>query len=209
MLDVVREMHTTSGLLERARRGCDARRRPRTRCWTTCVSGCAEPRARAPLAGNSVAHRPRLPRPRHARRSRRTCTTGSSTCPRSRSCPAAGTRAPTSHAPAKTGGHRALADIRESIAELQLLPGGGLRAAARPGLAHSQGAEPAARHRRRLWRRGGLRHWRCRGDRTGSMNDAVRTGGMPSRAAVGVAQQVEHRVVVPGVAGSSPVTHPD
>src|SRR5699024_10751875 len=32
---------------------------------------------------------------------------------------------------------------------------------------------------------------------------------MVAQMMVGVAQLVEHRVVIPGVAGSSPVTHPD
>ena len=49
------------------------------------------------------------------------------------------------NSPAKHGGHRALADIRESIEELQVLPAGDLRAAARAGLGRGQGAGRAVR----------------------------------------------------------------
>src|SRR6185312_13261762 len=43
---------------------------------------------------------------------------------------------------------------------------------------------------------------------TGTIGVASATGSARSRRMVGVAQLVEHRVVVAGVAGSSPVAHP-
>ena len=53
------------------------------------------------------------------------------------------------NAPEKHGGHRALADIRESIEELRYYRGGGLRAAARPGLGDRPGDRRAVRARAR------------------------------------------------------------
>ena len=47
------------------------------------------------------------------------CTTGTWTSPRSRSSPAAGIPRIYFHTPAKSGNHRALADIRESIEEMR------------------------------------------------------------------------------------------
>ena len=117
MDDFVRDMHTTSGLLDELDRRASRWRRPRRRCSTTSASGCpsrARRRSAAtpspPTGASSPATCPS---------SRPTCTTGSSTSPRSRSCRAGGTRGPTSTRPKKSGGHRALADIRESIAELR------------------------------------------------------------------------------------------
>ena len=93
----------------RGRRGPGARLRPRVR-----------PRRRArrrwpatrspPTAASSRATCPR---------STPTCTTGSSTSARSRSWPAGGIPRVYFNAPTKHGGHRALADILESIEELK------------------------------------------------------------------------------------------
>ena len=117
MDDFVRTMHVTSGPARRARRRHDA---GRGRGAGARLHQGALPRRQPPAAGRQHRrHRPVLPGPRHAGRSSRSCTTGSSTSPRSRSCRAAGSPAPTSSAPAKRGNHRALADIQESIEELR------------------------------------------------------------------------------------------
>ena len=86
---------------------------------------------KAPLAGNSRRHRPRLPRPRHARARRRTCTTGWSTCRSIKELARRWFPRVYFAAPAKRGGHRALADIKESIAELRYYRERGVRTAAR------------------------------------------------------------------------------
>ena len=150
-------------------------------------------------------HRPLVPRPRHAGRSRRSCTTGSSTSPRSRSWRGAGSPAPTSQAPTKRGNHRALADIQESIEELRYYRDGRLRAAARARQRRPRKAL-AAEHGGSLT---GLA-----GERPVASTDAESPvhfslgPGLTRGRMVGVAQLVERRVVVADVAGSSPVTHP-
>ena len=108
-------------------------------------------------------------------------------------------------APEKHGGHRALADIKESVLELRYY-----REAifvAQPGPSSDQAREIAAQiggvpgsgHPSRLSLTVPARLPR----------DLTRLGRRPvHRAMVGVAQLVEHRVVVPRAAGSSPVTHP-
>ena len=107
-------------------------------------------------------------------------------------------------APTKNGGHRALADIRESIAELRYY-----REAVfvpPPGPSTEQARAIAARHvvdHGRAWS-GAPPSSRYDGSRCG------RNGILGCRAPVmvGVAQLVEHLVVVQVAAGSSPVTHP-
>ena len=120
-------MHTASGLIDEIPDGgtlADAEAAgPGLRARARARAG------KAPLCGLERLRRPRLPRARHARRWTGTCTTGSSTSPRSRSWPAAGTRGSYFNAPAKNGNHRALADIRESIAELRYYREAHLRAA--------------------------------------------------------------------------------
>ena len=92
--------------------------------------------------------------------------------------------------PAKGLAHRALADIRESIRELAyyrqtvFVP--------QPGPSSEQAAAAAASGDRWPHRHAKL----------------IRFGGLRGRGMVGVAQLVEHLVVVQDVAGSSPVTHP-
>ena len=115
-------------------------------------------------------------------------------------------------APTKNGGHRALADIRESIAELRYYreavfvpppgprpnrPAASPRATSSTTRCQSVPPPPSA------WS-GAPPSNRYDGSRCG------RTGILGCRApvVVGVAQLVEHLVVVQGAAGSSPVTHP-
>ena len=101
-------------------RGVDGRRSPTParRCSRTCS-------AHVPDAGDRAAvrqldrRRPPVPRPRTSPSSTSTCTTAASTCRRSRSCAGAGTPRSTRSGPGKAETHRALADIRESIAELR------------------------------------------------------------------------------------------
>ena len=113
----VHDMHTTSGLLDRAR---GAERRwapPRSRCWTTSAQWVPEPR-KAPLGGNTVAtDRGFLARDMaelEAHLHYRIIDVSSIKELSRRWYPRA-----YFNAPAKSGGHRALADIRESIAELR------------------------------------------------------------------------------------------
>ena len=117
MNDFVRDMHVSSGLLEELADGismADAEQQVLDYIKDHCPDGSRPPAGRAtpsPRTGRSS--------PATCRRSRRSCTTGSSTSPRSRSCRAAGSPAPTTASPPKRGNHRALADIQESIEELR------------------------------------------------------------------------------------------
>ena len=78
---------------------------------TRAAHRCAATRS-ASTGGSSTASSPS---------STSSCTTAASTCRASRSCAGAGTRRLQGR-PGKTETHRALADVLESIAELQLLP---------------------------------------------------------------------------------------
>ena len=100
MPDVVREMHTASGLLDeladrhhaRRRRGAGPGLHPRAR-----------PRAAQGAAGRQLGrHRPRLHRPRHARAGRPPALPDRRRLARSRSWPGGGTRGPTSRRPPST-----------------------------------------------------------------------------------------------------------
>ena len=117
MIDFVRTMHETLRPARRARAAASRWRRPRQQVLAYIKEHCPDG-SRPPLAGNTVAT-DRAFLARDMPSSRRSCTTGSSTSPRSRSCRGAGSPAPTSQAPAKRGNHRALADIQESIEELR------------------------------------------------------------------------------------------
>ena len=107
-------------------------------------------------------------------------------------------------APGKAGNHRALADITESIDELRyyrkavFVPPPGPDTEAARALAAEVGAKDRAR---RGCRAVGGKPLRCV-----TLVLAV-PGACPARV-VGVAQLVEHRLVVPVAAGSSPVVHP-
>ena len=110
-------MHTKSGLLAgdrgvdalaRRRRRAGARLRAR-RTSARAAHRCAATRS-ASTGGSSTASSPS---------STSSCTTAASTCRASRSCAGAGTRPSTRVGPGKSETHRALADVLESIAELQ------------------------------------------------------------------------------------------
>ena len=104
--------------------------------------------------------------------------------------------------PEKNGGHRALADIKESIEELRYYratvfvpqPGPDTETAAKVAAAivAARSSEEPGTDARPVTR------YTC----------SAPTRPARSQNMVGVAQLVEHRVVVPGVAGSSPVAHP-
>ncbi len=116
MADVVRTMHTHSGLLDELASGVDLATAERqvldyVREFVPEERKAPSPATQWARTGSSLRATCRC--------SRRTCTTGSSTCRRSRSSLDAGTRRPTSAARPKTGNHRALADIQESIEELR------------------------------------------------------------------------------------------
>ena len=101
------------------------------------------------------------------------------------------------NSPKKAGGHRALADIRESIAELRyyreavFVPEPGPDSATAKAIGAA--APPVLNRTGSDTRRGAV-----------TLPRAARLRA----AMVGVAQPVERRVVVADVAGSSPVTHP-
>ena len=124
------------------------------------------------------------------------------------------------NSPPKRGNHRALADARESHRRAALLPRGRPRAAARPGHRHLARDRRAATSSRPV--RGPdaeLPQRRCAVARrriSATAGPPVHSSAVvtercdppPGTVMVGVAQLVEHLVVVPVVAGSSPVTHP-
>ena len=108
--------------------------------------------------------------------------------------------------PEKHGGHRALADIKESIEELKyyrealFVPPAGPDPRP-PG--RSPPGTPQAGTRRPTAGAGEQPVGSITGDPV-----PVAAADSATRAMVGVAQLVEHRVVVLDAAGSSPVTHP-
>ena len=140
MDDFVRDMHTTSGLLDELDRRHRPWTRPRSRCSPTSASGCPEPR-KAPLGGNTVGtdrgflarDMPELEAHLHYR-----IIDVSSIKELSRRWyPRA-----YFNSPKKAGGHRALADIRGVDRRAALLPRGRLRAAARPRHRHRRARSP-------------------------------------------------------------------
>ena len=170
----------------------------------------ALPRRQPAAAGRQHRrHRPLVPGPRHARRSRRflhyrIVDVSSIKELARRWFPRAYFQAP-----AKRGNHRALADIQESIEELRyyreavFVPRPGpdsdaARAIARSTAARSPGCPLATGRRGRIPI-----------PRNPPDSPTLLVGPGTSRGhMVGVAQLVERRVVVADVAGSSPVTHP-
>ena len=197
-------MHTSSGLLDELDGGVDAGRGRAGRCSTTSASSCPR-RGKAPLGGQH-GRRPTAGSSRATcRSSTTTCTTGSIDVRSIKELARRWYPRVYFDSPEKHGGHRALADIRESIEELRVLPRGGVRAPARPGHRRGPGAGRASgRHSRRR---------AVTSDRPGpepvTMALSVASGARRrSRGMVGVAQLVEHLVVVQVAAGSSPVTHP-
>ena len=117
MNDFVRDMHTSSGLLDRARRRPDSRGRRGAGARRTSASTSRSP-ARRPWPATRSAPTGRS-WPATWPSSRAGCTTASSTSPRSRSSHASGIPRAYFAAPAKAGHHRALVDIQESIEELR------------------------------------------------------------------------------------------
>ena len=113
-------------------------------------------------------------------------------------------------APAKSGNHRALADIQESIEELRyyraavFVPPPGPDSDTAKGIAAEHGGaltgagDPRSDHRPEIGYT-----VRCFG-----FSRPSRHGREGPTRMVGVAQLVERRVVVADVAGSSPVVHP-
>ena len=187
MLPVVREMHAASGLTDAVRASTMTRRRGRAQVLDYVRKYVPEPRT-APLCGNSIAtdraflarDMPQLDAYLHYRMI--DVSSIKELCRRWYPRVYFGQ-------PQKGLAHRALADIQESIRELRYYR---RRCSCRcPG-------RPASRPRRPPRR--------CCRRRPGS--GRLPMAGRASGHMVGVAQLVEHRVVVPGVAGSSPVTHP-
>ena len=142
MIDFVRNMHVTSGLLDELEGGltmADAEQQVLAYIKEHCPDG-----SRPPLGGNTVAtDRSFLARDMPDAR-------GLPALPQRRRLldqgarPALVSRAPTSPLPAKRGNHRALADIQESIEELRYY-----REAVfvpQPGLDSAAAREIAARH---------------------------------------------------------------
>ena len=199
MVDVVRDMHTASGLLDELAagitlergRGAGARVRPRARARAAARRRWPATRS-TPTAASSPATCPR---------STSTCTTGWSTSPRSRSWPGAGTRGSTSPPPPSTAAtarwptsgraSRSCGTTGQAV----FVPQPGPDTDAARG-ARRRSSSPAA---------GGLTAGRADGDRGPCM---IHCAAAAAVRMVGVAQLVEHLVVVQGVAGSSPVTHP-
>ena len=111
-------------------------------------------------------------------------------------------------APAKHGGHRALADILESIEELRyyreavFVPAPGPDSATAREIASRYGTPPPAEGVETEAAADGRRR------RAAPACRLLQPPGSSRRLMVGVAQLVEHLVVVQGAAGSSPVTHP-
>ena len=202
-------MHTASGLLDELAGGttlADAEEQVLAYVREH-VAGARQ----GPAVRQLGRHRPRLPRPGHARRWRsylhyRIVDVSSIKELARRWYPRA-----YFNSPEKNGNHRALADIRESIAELRYY-----REAVfvpQPGP-----DSDTAQHDRRQARPACGSRTDCRGrtENRGASTppDPVHffSAGREARqppVMVGVAQLVEHLVVVQDVAGSSPVTHPD
>ena len=193
MIEFVRNMHVSSGLIEELDSGTtieDAQAQVLAYVKEHCPSG-----SRPPLAGNTVAtdraflarDMPELEQFLHYR-----IVDVSSIKELSRRWfPRA-----YYNSPAKSGNHRALADIRESIEELRYYREAVFVPSPGPDAAGSKTI--AARHQGSLT---GERPVTERGLNTGYTLAS-------QESMVGIAQLVERRLVVADVAGSSPVTHP-
>ena len=117
MGDFVRTMHQGSGLLDRPRRRADhGRGRAAGSRLRPHASSRNRARHRSPATPSAPTGRSW---PATCRPSSTTCTTATSTSPASRSWSAAGIPRVYYQAPAKSGNHRALADVQESIEELR------------------------------------------------------------------------------------------
>ena len=197
MPDVVRDMHAHSGLTEEVRRSTVTVAEAEQRVLDYVREHVPEPRT-APLAGNSIAtdrgfiarDMPELDAHLHYRMV--DVSSIKELCRRwfPRVFFAK---------PEKGMAHRALADIYESIRELDYYRRTLFVAAARPDVraGPGRGRRPAPAT---VGTRCGL-----------TVAAAIQLGASPAPAGdrmVGVAQLVEHLVVVQVVAGSSPVTHP-
>ena len=201
----VRTMHERSGLLDELAAGLTLED---AEAAGARLHQAALPRRQPAAAGGQHRRdRPRVPGPRHGRPSSRSCTTGSSTSPRSRSCRGAGTPAPTStrRPSAATTGRwptsRRASRSCATTARRSSCRRPGPTATRRRRWPPSTAARSPGSPDRPRWRRHGFR---------GRAQDPSRLlSGLARRGLmVGVAQLVERRVVVADVAGSSPVIHP-
>ena len=102
--------------------------------------------------------------------------------------------------PEKGLAHRALADIHESIRELQVLP---------PNRVRGTAGSVDQRHRHGCGRAGSRLGARFRAWIRSTRAPAASIDHAAHAAMVAVVQLVEHQVVILGVAGSSPVSHPN
>ena len=205
MADVVRDMHTTSGLLERARRRRHARGGRGSRCSAYVREHVPEP-GTAPLRGNSVGtdrgflarDMPELDGLPALPDRRRVLDQGAGPplvpaglLQRARRRTAATARSPTSARPSRSCATTARPSSCRRPARTPTPPGRSPPTTSCPA-AHGPRAGAGRGPRRRP---GTL--LAGRGRRSAAAADMV-----------GVAQLVEHLVVVQDVAGSSPVTHP-
>ena len=192
MPDVVRDMHARSGLTEEVRRATVTLREAEEQVLAYVREHVPDPRT-APLAGNSIAtdrgflarDMPELDAHLHYRMV--DVSSIKELCRRwfPRVFYAK---------PEKGMAHRALADIRESIRELDYYRKHPVRPPARPDQRGGPGGGRLPDPAREL---------------SGEHRVLLTSSPAPvGDAMVGVAQLVEHLVVVQEVAGSSPVTHP-
>ena len=194
MIEFVRKMHISSGLIEELDGGTtleDAQAQVLAYVKEHCPDG-----SRPPLAGNTVAtdraflarDMPELEQFLHYR-----IVDVSSIKELSRRWfPRA-----YYNSPSKSGNHRALADIRESIEELRYY---------REAVFVPSPGPDAAGSKTHRGPTSGLPDGRTAGEGT-ELNTGYTLASQESM--VGIAQLVERRLVVADVAGSSPVTHPN
>ena len=175
-------MHTKSGLLEEVR-GATTIARREEQVLAYIREWVPEPR-KAPAVRQHGRHRPWLPRPRHARARGhlhyRIIDVSSIKELARRWYPRA-----YFGAPKKSGGHRALADIRESIAELRYYREAS-SSHARAGQHDGQGHRRAAQHRRRRGPGPGpgrAARRAARRTRRGIRRPIIRAAGRPFRSA--------------------------
>ena len=201
MIEVVTQMHARSGLTEEVRASTVDVAAAEEMVLDYIRSHVKQAKT-APLAGNSIAHRPRLHRPRHACARRLPALPDDRRQLASRNCAGAGFRASTSASRRRVWriARWPTSTSRSANCSITGGPPSSPRPGRRPAISPRSPPNWARRHS------DATKSIRLPSARAANIDDAAVPVG--SAAMVAVVQLVEHQVVILAVAGSSPVSHP-